>query len=90
MTFEKPYVTFLSHSCAQARSEFGAAALPGGAPSVVPLPPRRPDFLAIAVAPPAAAASKLIDGAQPILDASRFAPAAFSPQAQIDNEKSGG
>jgi len=73
---------------------FGAVAVPGVVSSALPPhPPRRPDLSAIAVAPPAVAASKLIDGAQPILDASRFAPAAYSPQAQVEpanGEKSGG
>jgi hypothetical protein len=75
---------------AAARGGFGAAALRGG---VVPLPPRRPDFASTPVEPPPAAASKLIDGAQPILDASRFVPTALSSQAEVerrDGENFGG
>jgi hypothetical protein len=40
-----------------------------------------------------AQSSRLIAGAQPILDASRFAPDAFSPRADVEpskNEKLGG
>ncbi|MGC1864041.1 MAG: hypothetical protein WA733_23725, partial [Methylocystis sp.] len=59
----------------------------------VPLPPRRPDISFTSAAASPAQSSLLIAGAQPILDASRFAPAAYSPRADIEpskDEKFGG
>lgn len=41
---------------------------------VAPLPPRRPQFGAVAISTPRLDASTLIPGAHPILDATRFAP----------------
>jgi hypothetical protein len=60
---------------------------------LVPLPPRRPDTSFMSAAASPAQSSRLIAGAQPILDASRFAPASYSPRADVEpskDEKFGG
>ena len=79
---------------ALARLAGDAEARAGRIAELVPLPPRRPDmsFMSAAAASPAQS-SRLIAGAQPILDASRFAPAAYSPRADVEpskDEKFGG
>jgi hypothetical protein len=64
----------------------GAAPASAGS-SEIPLPPRRPDFAPPPASEPspslqAAASPQLISGAQPILDATRFAPGMFSLRAE--------
>jgi hypothetical protein len=78
---------------ALARLAGDAEARAGRIVEPVPLPPRRPDISSTSAAVSPAQSSLLIAGAQPILDASRFAPAAYSPRADIEpskDEKFGG
>ncbi len=64
----------------------------------IPLPPTRPDFANAPAGPPAAALAtesdpRLISGAQPMLDSTRFAPHVFSLRAEAArraNEAAGG
>jgi hypothetical protein len=53
----------------------------------VPLPPRRPDMNFISAPPSPLGPSRLIAGAQPILDASRFAPTADAARADLEPRK---
>ena len=60
---------------------------------LIPLPPRRPDMSFMSAEASFAQSSRLIAGAQPILDASRFAPAVYSHRADVEpskDEKFGG
>ncbi len=78
---------------ALARLAGDAEARAGRSAELVPLPPRRPDMSFMSAAASPAQTSNLIAGAQPILDASRFAPAAYSPRADVEpskDEKLGG
>ncbi len=78
---------------ALARLAGDAEARAGRIAELIPLPPRRPDISFISAAASPAQSSRLIAGAQPILDASRFAPAAYSPRADVEppkDEKFGG
>ena len=72
---------------ALARLAGDAEARAGRIAEPVPLPPRRPDISFTSVAETPAQSSRLIVGAQPILDASRFAPAAYSPRADAEPSK---
>jgi hypothetical protein len=54
---------------------------------LIPLPPRRPDTSFVSAAASSVGSSRLIAGAQPILDASRFAPAAYSTRADVESQK---
>ncbi len=78
---------------ALARLAGDAEARAGRIAEPIPLPPRRPDMSFMSAAASPAQSSRLIAGAQPILDASRFAPAAYSPRADVEpskDEKFGG
>lgn len=72
---------------ALARLAGDAEARAGRIAEAIPLPPRRPDMSFMSAAAPSAQSSRLIAGARPILDASRFAPASYSPQAEIEPAK---
>jgi hypothetical protein len=78
---------------ALARLAGDAEARAGRNAELIPLPPRRPDMSFISAATSPAQPSRLIAGAQPILDATRFTPTAYSPLADIEppkDEKFGG
>jgi hypothetical protein len=78
---------------ALARLSGDAEARAGRSAELIPLPPRRPDMSFMSAAASTAQSSHLIAGAQPILDASRFAPGAYSPRADVElskDEKFGG
>jgi len=78
---------------ALARLAGDAEARAGRIAELIPLPPRRPDMSFMSAEASFAQSSRLIAGAQPILDASRFAPAAYSPRADVEpskDEKFGG
>ncbi len=72
---------------ALARLAGDAEARGGRIAELIPLPPRRPDISFISAAASPAQSSRLIAGARPILDASRFAPAAYSPRADVEPPK---
>ena len=76
-----------------ARLAGDAEARAGRIAELIPLPPRRPDMSFMSAEASFAQSSRLIAGAQPILDASRFAPAVYSPRADVEpskDEKFGG
>jgi hypothetical protein len=78
---------------ALARLAGDAEARAGRIAEPIPLPPRRPDMSFMSAAASPAQLSRLIAGAQPILDASCFAPPAYSPRADVEppkDEKFGG
>ncbi len=78
---------------ALARLAGDAEARAGRIAEPIPLPPRRPDMSFMSAAASPAQSSRLIVGAQPILDANRFTPAAYSPRADVEpskDEKFGG
>jgi hypothetical protein len=72
---------------ALARLAGDAEARAGRIAEPIPLPPRRPDLSFMSAAAPPAQSSPLIAGAQPILDASRFAPASYSHRAEVEPPK---
>ncbi len=81
ITDRNPVPPALTRLAGDAEARAGRIAEP------VPLPPRRPDISFTSVAETPAQSSRLIAGAQPILDASRFAPAAYSPWADAEPSK---
>ena len=72
---------------ALARLAGDAEARAGRIAEPIPLPPRRPDLSFMSAEESPAQSSRLIAGAQPILDASCFAPAAYSPRAEAEPSK---
>ena len=72
---------------ALARLAGDAEARAGRIAEPIPLPPRRPDLSFMSAETSPAQSSSLIAGAQPILDASCFTPAAYSPRADAELPK---